>query len=235
VKGGKGQLILIPVGLDMEATHTIPAYVTEQVQPLNHFIVEQAKTARRYLRRIGYKGDFDAGQMYMMGKHGEERDIDEALRLCEQGTDIGLLSEAGMPCIADPGSKVVARAHRLGIRVVPLVGPSSILLALVASGFNGQSFAFHGYLPIDKKERIQRIRQLEASAGKGQTQIFMETPFRNMQMLRALIAGLNPATRLCVAADLSMESEEVISMPVSEWKAKDVDFHKRPAIFLIAK
>lgn len=218
----------------MEATHTIPAYVTETIQPLNHFIVEQAKTARRFLRRMGYKGDFDQGFMYLMGKHSEAREIDDALKLCAEGTDIGLLSEAGMPCIADPGSKIVAWAHRIGIRVVPMVGPNSILLALTASGFNGQSFAFHGYLPIDKKDRIKRIRQLEAAAGSGQTQVFMETPFRNPSMMEALLQILNPSTRLCVAADLTMESEEIISQTIAEWQKTDFDFHKRPAIFLIA-
>lgn len=226
---------MIPVGLDMEAVHTIPAYVTEQIQPLKHFIVEQAKTARRFLRRMGYTGDFDQGFLYLMGKHGDKREIDEALQLCLDGTDIGLLSEAGMPCIADPGSSIVARAHRMGIRVVPLVGPSSILLALTASGFNGQSFAFHGYLPIDKKEKINRIRQLESAARGGQTQIFMETPFRNQPMIESLLQNLNPNIRLCVAADLTMESEEIVSKPVSEWKKGKFDFHKRPAIFLIAQ
>lgn len=217
----------------MEAVHVIPKYVTSSIEHLDHFAIENIKTARRFLRRMGYRGDFDSCEFYEIGKHGTHRDTDLAIEALKSGKDVGLLSEAGMPGIADPGGKLVLKAHRAGIKVWPLVGPSSILLALVASGFNGQSFSFHGYLPIDKRERQAKLKQLESWARGGQTQIFMETPFRNRGIMEDLAKHLNPETLVCIAADITTESESIRTMSVSDWKKDKEDFHKRPAIFLI--
>jgi 16S rRNA (cytidine1402-2'-O)-methyltransferase len=170
------------------------------------------------------------------GKHSEKVDMRSYFTELESGKDVGLMSEAGCPAVADPGSDIVAEAHLRGIKVVPMVGPSSILLALMASGFNGQSFTFHGYLPIDKAQRSKRIKELENIAERhNQTQIFIETPFRNNQILEDILKTCNPRTRLCVACNVTAEDEQIISQPVEQWRKQKVDFHKKPAIFLICK
>ena len=174
--------------------------------------------------------------IHVYGKHSEKVDIRSYFNELEGGKDVGLMSEAGCPAVADPGSDIVAEAHKRGIKVVPMVGPSSILLALMASGFNGQSFTFHGYLPIDKVQRSKRIKELENIAERhNQTQIFIETPFRNNQILEDILKTCSPRTRLCVACNVTAADEQIISQPIEQWRKQKVDFHKKPAIFLICK
>lgn len=230
-----GRLFLIPASLGSENIQAIlPANNSEVVNGLDMFIVENLRTARRFLRAAGYLRPFDEVQFYFLNKHSSDDDLPEFIQMMLNGRNIGLLSEAGCPCIADPGHEVVLLAHQNGIPVVPLVGPSSILLALMASGFNGQQFAFHGYLPIDKTERARKLKQIELAAWKdSQTQIFMETPFRNNQMMAAMMEILRPDTLLCVACDLTLTSEFIKSQPVGNWKKNMPDLHKRTSIFLL--
>lgn len=228
-----GSLILVPVGLGLEASHVISNYVVERIADVPCFLVENLKTARRYLRRMGFKGDFDQLEFFLMGKHAEPDELARALKSCQEGKDLAVLSEAGMPGIADPGAMAVAAAHALGVRVEPLVGPSSIFLALAASGFNGQSFCFHGYLPIDKREKIKKLKQLEGAAKTGQAQIFMETPFRNRAMLETICETLHDNSLLCVAADITLPSEFIRTNTIKSWKVSKEDLHKRPAIFIL--
>ncbi|HSV76789.1 MAG TPA: SAM-dependent methyltransferase [Bacteroidales bacterium] len=230
-----GRLFLIPASLGSENIQAIlPAHNSEVVNGLDMFIVENLRTARRFLRAAGYLRSFDEVQFFLLNKHSSEGDLPEFVQMMLNGKNIGLISEAGCPCIADPGHEVVLLAHQNGIPVVPLVGPSSILLALMASGFNGQQFAFHGYLPIDKTERARKLKQLELAAWKdSQTQIFMETPFRNNQLMTAMVEILRPDTLLCVACDLTLTSEFIKSQPVVNWKKNMPDLHKRTSIFLL--
>lgn len=230
-----GRLILIPTPLGNSETQAIlPACNSEVVKGLEVFIVENIRAARRFLRAAGYSRPFQEVQFYLLNKHTSDAELPGFLNLLKQGKDIGLLSEAGCPCIADPGHTIVSLAHQNNIPVVPLVGPSSIILALMASGFNGQHFAFHGYLPIGKSDRTRKISQLELAAWKeGHTQIFMETPFRNNQLMSDLVGCLRPDTMLCVASDLTLQSEFVKSLPVAQWKKNMPDLHKRPSIFLL--
>lgn len=217
----------------MEATHVISDYVVERLTDVPCFLVENLKTARRYLRRMGYKGDFDKLDFFLMGKHSEPNEILRALKNCQNGKDLAVLSEAGMPGIADPGAEAVAAAHRVGVRIEPLVGPSSIFLALGSSGFNGQAFCFHGYLPIEKRDRGKKLRQLEMAAKDGTAQIFMEAPFRNRSIMEAVFQNLDDSTLLCVAADLTLPSEFISTKSVKDWRQSREDLHKRPAIFII--
>lgn len=250
-----GKLYLIPVPLAGEAA---PASFTARsialINEIDEYIVENEKTARRFLKQAGLLRPQSELIIHDYGKH--QRGQVPAAGFLEgalNGRNVGLMSEAGCPGIADPGAEIVAEAHRRGIQVVPLVGPSSILLALMASGFNGQSFAFHGYLPIDKQQRSKRIKELEReSVSRNQTQLFIETPFRNNALLEDLLRSLDANTRLCVAVDLTGATEEVLSMTVHQWRAKQsgqepagqtlagrsgspLDLHKRPAIFLIGR
>ncbi|MBE7177160.1 MAG: SAM-dependent methyltransferase [Mucilaginibacter polytrichastri] len=234
-----GTLFLIPVPLaDDVVTRSAPLFLQETVARIDEYIVENEKTARKFLRALHPQINQQKLVLHDYGKHTrrQKADFTPFFDGLLQGRDAGLMSEAGCPGVADPGADIVAEAHRRGIKVVPLVGPSSILLALMASGFSGQSFTFHGYLPIDKADRSRRIKELEAAAERSrQTQIFIETPFRNNPLLHDLLANLKPQTRLCVACDLTTPTETVISMPVSVWKKQNHDFHKRPAIFLLYK
>lgn len=230
-----GKLILIPTLLgNMDIEKALPAGNKGLVNNLSYFIVENARSARRFLRAWGYTRSFDEVEMYVLDKHLPRPDFQKFLELWQKGHSVGLLSEAGCPCIADPGSEVVAFAHLSNIVVMPLVGPSSILLALMGSGFNGQQFTFNGYLPIQKDERAKKIRLLEAMVRQsGITQIFMETPYRNNQLLMDLIAVLNPESRLCVACDLTLDSEWIKTQKIGEWKNKMPDLNKRTSIFLL--
>jgi 16S rRNA (cytidine1402-2'-O)-methyltransferase len=231
-----GTLYLIPVTLgDSPLHHVIPAYVVEILNRLDHFIVEDLRTARRYLKKAGVTKAIDDLSFYLMNEHTEDQDLEEPLALLARGEDAGLLSEAGVPAVADPGSGLVALAHPLGIRVVPLSGPSSIIMALMASGMNGQSFRFHGYLPVKKPLRLGSLRKIEKIAMEtGETQIFMETPYRNMSLLEDIIGSCRDNTLLCIAADISLASEMVKTKTVREWKGKLPDIHKRPAVFLLS-
>ncbi len=228
-----GKLYLIPVPLGEEAPlETIPQQTIDFAKGIRHFIVEREKTARRFLKTYGLPQP--ELTLYDMGKHSDELSYTEYLKPCEEGHDVGLLSEAGVPGVADPGGSIVTMAHQKGIEVVPLVGPSSILLALMASGMNGQKFTFHGYLPIDKSDRKKAILDMQHRAKKfGETQIFIETPFRNNQMLKDLLSVCDSKTMLSVSIDLNLPTEQVISQPISKWKSAKVDLHKRLVVFCV--
>ncbi len=229
------ELYLIPVTLgDSPVDNVIPSLPLEILNKLEHFIVEDLRSARRYLRKAGFKAQFDSVHFYLLNEHSSDEDIDEMLNTLLKGNSAGILSEAGVPAVADPGTRIVDLAHRHGIKVIPLVGPSSILLALMASGMNGQAFRFHGYLPIKNPARSNSIRQIEKSAlDSGETQIFMETPYRNMNLLEDILRICRNETMLCLAVDISLDSEFIKTKAVHEWKKKLPEIHKRPAIFLL--
>ena len=229
-----GILFLIPNTLGENAPdEVIPQKVIETAKRLRHFIVEDVRTVRRYLRRIDRTFPIDDSQFFELNQHTDRSKIEPYIKPLLDGNDMGIISEAGCPAVADPGADIVALAHRKGIRVVPLVGPSSILLAQMASGFNGQSFAFVGYLPIEAAERQKRLRKLEHRAKEeNQTQLFIETPYRNMKLFDELTATLKGDTRLCIACDITLESEYIETRTIGEWKQKKPqDLNKRPTIF----
>lgn len=226
-------LYLIPTTLGPN-TETIAPYVREICYGLDFFIVENLKSARRYLRSIGYKKDFDTEVTFFeLNKHTKD-ELEPLFTFLNSASQIGLLSEAGNPCIADPGAGAVELCHEIGIQVKPLVGPSSILMGLIASGFDGQNFSFHGYLPIENNERNKKIKSLESELRKtGYTQIFMETPYRNEKMIESIIKNCNTKMKLCVAADISLETETIETRTIENWKKERPNFHKKPAIFLL--
>ncbi len=231
-------LYLIPVTLgDTPTDKVLPAYNTGIILSIKHFIVEEIRTARRFLKQIDRNIDIDGLTFCPMGKHADTALFSRYLEPLRQGEDVGIISEAGCPAIADPGADIVAIAQREGLNVVPLVGPSSILLAVMASGFNGQSFAFHGYLPIDTTSRAKRLKQLEArSIAEDQTQLFIETPYRNAKLFADICSACSPRTRLCVAAGLTTEQEYIRTLSIRDWKQQGLpDLGKIPAIFLIYK
>lgn len=236
MKKTSGTLYLIPSSLGEERLSTVwPEGNTEILNQLRIFIVENIRTARRFLKRAGYTHPIDETTFFVLDKHTSVTEHSRFLKPAVEGKAIGLLSEAGCPCIADPGQVIVHQAHDLGIQVKPLTGPSSIMLALMASGMNGQQFQFHGYLPIQKGARDKRIKELEAESQRsGTTQIFMETPFRNNSLADSILRQCKAGTRLCVAADLTMPSEYIHTKSIGNWrKEKMANLHKRPAIFLI--
>ena len=228
---------MIPTTLgDNEPLEVLPISVKKVVEDTDHFIVENEKSARRFIKKITPRKSQPSLQIYPLDKYTGDIESRTYLDPCMQGINVGLLSEARVPAVADPGSSIVMRAHKRGIRVVPLVGPSSVVLAMMASGLNGQSFAFNGYLPIEKQDRRQRIKELEKwSKQNNQSQIFIETPYRNDKLFAELKAVLTPATMLCVAADLTLSTEYVRTMPAGEWKKVTLDLHKRPCIFIFHK
>jgi 16S rRNA (cytidine1402-2'-O)-methyltransferase len=231
----KGKLILIPSELgDTAFSAVFPELNRELIRDLRHFIVEDERTARRFIKKCVPAADISALQFFLLNEHTPIEDIYNYLDAALQGNHIGLLSEAGMPCIADPGAGVVRMAHEKGIEVLPLIGPSSVFLALAASGFNGQSFCFHGYLPVDKSQRNKRIKELEQNARqKGQTQIFIETPYRNIAMFEALLQNCRPDTSLCIACNITTSAEYIRTFSIAQWKNQHPDLHKKPAIFLL--
>lgn len=233
----KGKLYLIPTTLgENEPLEVMPYSVKKMVELIDHFIVENEKSARRFIKKITPKKSQPSLIIMKLDKYAEEIETRTYLDVCEQGISVGLLSEAGVPAVADPGATIVKMAHEKGIQVVPLVGPSSILMALMASGMNGQSFAFNGYLPIDNSERKKSIKDLERlSKDKNQSQIFIETPYRNEKMFTDLKSALTPGTMLCIAVDISLPDEYIRTCSVADWKHKSPDLHKRPAIFIIQK
>lgn len=229
-------LYLIPVTLgDTPISNVLPTYNKEIILSIRHFIVEELRTARRFLKAVEKSIDIDALTFYEMGKHADASRFSQYLEPLRKGLPVGVISEAGCPAVADPGADVVAIAQCEGLRVVPLVGPSSILLAVMASGFNGQSFAFHGYLPIDAGARSKRLKQLESrSAAEHQTQLFIETPYRNEKLMADLLATCNPQTKLCIAAGLTTEQEYVRSQSIRDWKKNGLpQISKIPTIFAI--
>lgn len=231
----KGKLYLIPTPLGENAVHTIPPYVIEKLHYLDFFIAERAKTARAFIKITEPKKAFADLTFFELNKRTTPEEITTFLQPAEEGNDMGLLSEAGCPGVADPGAEIVKMAHEKGIEVIPFVGPSSILLALMASGMNGQGFSFQGYLSAKKPELAKDLTRLEQLSRKHrQTQIFIETPYRNMGMLEEAFRVLSAETRLCVAADISLETEFILTKKIKDWrKTKLPNLHKRPAIFLI--
>jgi len=230
---GKGTLYLIPVALGSEDVPSrLPSATLDAARALQTFIAEDARSARAFLKAIRHPGPLQDLHIHLLNEHTPARDIDALLAPLIAGTDCGLMSEAGCPAVADPGAELVRRAHGAGIRVVPLTGPSSILLALMASGLNGQRFTFHGYLPVEKSERARSLKDLDARA-RGETQIFIETPYRNAAMLDTLLEHCRGDTLLCIAVDLTRPTESVATRAISEWKKKPPVLDRRLAVFLL--
>jgi 16S rRNA (cytidine1402-2'-O)-methyltransferase len=231
-----GTLFLIPCTLgDTPAEKVLPQHVINVARKLSHFVVEQPKSARQFLSALKPELPIQSLHFATLNEHTAAKDVAELLMPLLSGHDVGIISEAGCPGIADPGAVLVNLAHRKGIRVVPLVGPSSILLALMASGLNGQRFAFHGYLPIAEEERNRMISKLEAeSARLKQTQLFIETPYRNEKMYAALLACCHPQTLLCIAIDITLPNEQIQTHTIKHWKSQPMpQLNKRPSIFLL--
>ena len=233
----KGKLYLIPTQLgDNAPLEVLPISVKKIIEVIDEYIVENEKTARRFIKNVSSGKSQASLKIHLLNKFTQVTELPSYLNSCLQGRNIGLLSEAGCPGVADPGAEVVKIAHEKDIQVVPLVGPSSILLALMSSGMNGQSFAFKGYLPIDKSERKSALKNLERiSIKENQSQIFIETPYRNNKMLEDIINCLQADTRLCIACDITLPTEYIKTKTVEEWKHEKIDLHKRPAIFIIQK
>ncbi len=230
-------LYLLPVTLgDTSTEKVIPAYNREIIICIKHFIVEDVRSARRFLKKIEPSIVIDELTFYPLNKHTSPEDISGYLKPLAEGNSIGVISEAGCPVVADPGADVVAIAQRKNMKVVPLVGPSSIILSVMASGFNGQSFAFHGYLPIEPGERINRLKELEQRVyNEHQTQLFIETPYRNNKMMEDILKACRPQTKLCIAANITCDGEYIKTKSLKEWKGKLPDLTKIPCIFLIYK
>ena len=235
----RGRLILFPVPIGAEEMDfSLPTHNLELLATCHTFIVEELRTARRFLKKAGYPYLIDDTVFLELNEHTTHEQIGGYLDAIERGENIGLLSEAGLPCVADPGAMITKVAQRRGIEIVPLIGPSSLMLALMASGFNGQSFAFVGYLPVDKSKRAATIRHLEERLHREhQTQLFIEAPYRNNQMLEALSAVLQPNTMICVACDLTLPTQYIRSLPSGKWKTEreKINLHKRNTVFLIGE
>jgi 16S rRNA (cytidine1402-2'-O)-methyltransferase len=232
-----GILYLFPVTLaESPIEQVLPEYNRQKLLSIRHFIVEEIRTARRFLKKNDPAFDIDSCQFFALNKHTTPEQIAEYLKDLELGHDMGLLSEAGCPAVADPGADIVRIAQKKGYMVVPLVGPSSILLALMGSGFNGQRFAFEGYLPVEKEDRVKAIKHLEQrSYTEDMTQIFIETPYRNTKLLEDLASNLHPQTQICVAFDLTGPEECIRTRTAKEWKTDHSGLTKKPCIFLIYK
>ena len=230
-------LYLIPVTLgDTTIEKVLPSHNKEIILGIKHFIVEDVRSARRFLKKVERSINIDELSFYTLNKHTSAEEISGYLKPLLGGESMGVISEAGCPAVADPGADVVAIAQRKNLKVVPLVGPSSIILSVMGSGFNGQSFAFHGYLPIDPSERIKRIKVLEQRIySENQTQLFIETPYRNNKMMEDIVKNCRPQTKLCIAANITCEDEYIKTKTVKEWQGKLPDLSKIPCIFLIYK
>ena len=233
----QASLYLIPVTLgDTEHRRVLPDYNRDVILGIRHFIVENVRTARRFLKKVEPGIVIDDLTFYELNKHTSPEQVAAYLAPLAEGESVGVISEAGCPAVADPGADVVAIAQRKHYRVVPLVGPSSIILSVMASGFNGQSFAFHGYLPIEAAERTSTIKKLEGRIyAENQTQLFIETPYRNRKLAEELIRTCRPSTKLCIASNITCADECIQTRPVKEWAGKLPDFDKKPTIFLIYK
>jgi len=233
----QASLFLIPVTLgETDHRKVLPEYNGEIILQIKHFIVENIRTARRFLKKTDPSIVIDDLHFYELNKHTSPEQITGYLAPLAKGEHVGIISEAGCPAVADPGADIVAIAQRKKYPVVPLVGPSSILLAVMGSGFNGQSFAFHGYLPIEASERTQMIKKLEGRIySENQTQLFIETPYRNNKLAEELIRTCSPSTKLCIASNITCDDELIRTLPVKEWNGKLPDLNKKPTIFLIYK
>lgn len=231
-----GTLYMVPVTLgDDNLSFVIPADVIQLVKGLEYFVVENEKSARRFLATVKSNKPVRELNFQLLNEHTAEKDLPELIAPLLAGHNVGMLSEAGCPGIADPGATLAALAHRKGIKVSPLVGPSSILLSLMASGFNGQQFTFLGYLPSDKAARVTKLKEIEKQSERlNETQIFIETPYRNQHMLEDILASCNANTKLCIARNVSLEAELVVSTTIAEWKKNALpDLHKQPTVFLL--
>ncbi len=233
----KGKLYLIPTRLgDNAPLEVLPISIKKIIETVDDYIVENEKTARRFIKKISSNKSQESLNIHIINKYTETSELPSYLNPCLDGRPVGLLSEAGCPGIADPGAEIVKIAHEKDIRVVPLVGPSSILLALMSSGMNGQSFTFNGYLPIDKSERKSALKKLERiSFEHNQSQLFIETPYRNNKMLEEICMSLHNNTRICIACDITLPTEYIKTQTVKDWKHTNINLHKRPAIFIIQK
>ncbi|MGL5979847.1 MAG: SAM-dependent methyltransferase [Phocaeicola sp.] len=230
-------LYLLPVTLgDTPIDQVLPAHNKEIIVAIKHFIVEDVRSARRFLKRVERTINIDELTFYPLNKHTSPEELSGYLKPLKAGMPMGVLSEAGCPAVADPGADVVAIAQQSALKVIPLVGPSSIILSVMASGFNGQSFAFHGYLPVDSVERVKRIKVLEQRMyAEDQTQLFIETPYRNNKMIEDIVKSCRPQTRLCIASNITCEDEFIQTKTIKEWQGKLPDLSKIPSIFLIYK
>lgn len=230
-----GALFVVPSTLgEGEPGNVLPEPVIRTIRSLDSFIAEEARSARAFLRRVGLEHPLTEIRIHILNEHTDARDLPKLLQPALDGERIGLLSEAGYPAVMDPGSELVALAHQRGVRVVPLVGPCSLLLALAASGLNGQSFCVHGYLPVEASQRTARIRELEArSRTDGSAQLFIEAPYRNNQLLAAVLETCSTDTRLCLATDLTLPGESVRTQLVGAWKGSAPDLNRRPTVFVL--
>lgn len=231
-----GKLYLLPVPLGQEGSpkDVLPQTVERSIEFIDHYIVENEKTARRFIKAILPAKKQPELKLSVLNKHTEPSEHSAFLQPCMEGKNVGLMSEAGCPGVADPGAAIVKLAHEKGIQVVPLVGPSSILLAIMASGMNGQSFAFNGYLPIEKGEKKNALKNFEKlSQDKSQSQLFIETPYRNNKLLEDILAALQPGTHLCIAADITQPTEYIKTRTIAQWKKEIPDLHNRPCIFIV--
>ncbi len=232
----RGKLYLIPttLGDTSEVGDVLPTSVNQIINTIDEYVVENEKSARHFLKKMGIKKSLQEIILHPIDQHVKSTEIASYLNNIDQGKNIGVLSEAGCPAVADPGSEVVKIAHRKNIEVIPLVGPSSILLALMASGFNGQNFTFNGYLPKERGERILKLKDIERLAHrKNQTQIFIETPYRNLHLLEDILSSCEPSTQLCIGTDITLSTQFIKTKSISEWKKKLPDIYKKPTIFLI--
>ena len=231
----KGKLYLIPSPLgDNDPSEVIPQPVLNSLEGFRTFVVEEIRTARRYLSKAGLKGKIGDLEFHELNEHTEQSTVEGYLKLFDNGNDVALISEAGLPAVADPGAQLVALAHRHGIEVVPAVGPSSLMMSLMASGLNGQSFAFCGYIPAKTEERKSKLKLLEKISGQlKQTQIIIETPYRNDSLFKDILSTCSPSVRLCVAANITMPDAFIKTKTVSQWKKENLIIGKRPCVFLI--
>jgi 16S rRNA (cytidine1402-2'-O)-methyltransferase len=231
---GKLYLLPVPLGEDADPKNVLPETVARSIEFIDHYIVENEKTARRFIKAILPTKKQPDLKLSVLNKRTETSEHAGFLQPCMEGKNVGLMSEAGCPGVADPGAAIVKLAHEKGIQVVPLVGPSSILLAMMGSGMNGQSFAFNGYLPIDKGDKKTALKYFErTSEERGQSQLFIETPYRNNKLLEDLLQLLQPNTHLCIAADITLDTEFIKTKTVAQWKKDKPDLHNRPAIFIL--
>jgi 16S rRNA (cytidine1402-2'-O)-methyltransferase len=231
-----GRLFLIPTQLSDESFQVIPSYVKELLNTFDNFVVENEKSARHFLKKAGYTKSLNEVRLTLLNEHTSSDDVGQLLSPLLEGKDLGLLSEAGCPAVADPGASLVMEAQHKNIEVIPLVGPSSIILSLMASGLNGQSFSFAGYIPKDRSERVKSLRELEKAAlMKNQTQIFIEAPYRNQHLLEDILQTCDKNTMLCIACEITGSKEFIKTKSVAEWRKKIPDINKRPTIFLIGR
>lgn len=230
----KGKLYLVPAPLGGTPEEVIPSYVFGQISHITHFAVEELRTARRYLSSIGFKGRIEGLNFYEINEHTTFQDAEQIIKVLLTGEDMALISEAGLPAVADPGANLVDLAHRHDVDVIPFVGPSSLMMALMSSGMNGQSFAFNGYLPVKPHERKAKIKELEKRSRNGrQSQIFIETPYRNDAMLADILEVCEASTRVCIAADITLPSAYIKTRRVQDWKQNRVTIGKRPCVFIL--